>query len=103
MISELLEAGRERTRTVKEGDIGDQVRQLSDLVRDAERGLAGLDPMPWARRLEESYPELDRSLHWLIDRQRFDDALQLCISLVDFWMSSGRLRKGERGSGARWR
>jgi tetratricopeptide (TPR) repeat protein len=78
----------------KSGDIGDRVLQLSDLVRDAEAGLASLDPAPWARRLEESYHEVEASLRWLIDRQRQDDALPLCISLVDFWMSTGRIDKG---------
>jgi tetratricopeptide (TPR) repeat protein len=76
------------------GDIGDRVLQLSNLAREAEGGLASLDPGPWARRLEESYSELEASLRWLIDPQRHDDALQLCISLVDFWMSTGRIDEG---------
>jgi tetratricopeptide (TPR) repeat protein len=76
------------------GDPGDRFRQLSDLAREAERGLAGLDPAPWARRLEESHAGLEASLRWLIDQQRCNDALRLCIALVDFWMSSERLDEG---------
>jgi tetratricopeptide (TPR) repeat protein len=73
---------------------GDRVRELADFAQDAERGLAGRDPKPWARRLEESYADLETALQWLIDREQYDDALRLCISLVDFWMSSERLAAG---------
>ncbi|HTK07049.1 MAG TPA: tetratricopeptide repeat protein [Ktedonobacteraceae bacterium] len=51
----------------------------------------------WLNRLEGDYPNLQAALRWLLEQERFAEALRLCTALLFFWLIRDR-----QGEGYQW-
>jgi DNA-binding CsgD family transcriptional regulator len=64
------------------------------LVRAAEPGFHGREQVRWMRRLEQAYVNLRAACDWALDRQQWEQGLQLAAGLWPFWEVSGRTAEG---------
>jgi predicted ATPase/class 3 adenylate cyclase len=65
-------------------------------AREAERGLRDAGQEGWLARLDLEHDNLRAALRWLLDRDRWDDALYLAAALGAYWQTRGFLAEGRR-------
>ena len=64
------------------------------LAREAEQGLRGAAQEAWLARLDLEHDNLRAALRWLLDHERWADALSLAAAISAYWQTRGFLAEG---------
>lgn len=96
LLDTLRRFGADELRAVE--DVGHRLalhaRWYLQLAEEAEPHLRGQDEADWLNHLQQEYGNLQAALRWLLDNDRFDDALRFAASLRRFWRARGYVSDG---------
>ena len=72
-----------------------EAESVSAWIAQANVGIRGLEGKAWLQRVEEKLPQIESALTWWIDNSMASSAARAAISLVPYWMTSGRFAQGQ--------
>jgi predicted ATPase/DNA-binding SARP family transcriptional activator len=98
LLETLRQYGQEQLRLAGEEAVvyGRYAQRCLMLLDKVNQRLAGFDKIAWLQRMMIEHTHIRTLLSWFITQQRGEEALELCINLVAFWMDCGSLGEGYR-------
>ena len=69
-------------------------RHFASLAAQGAGSSGGPDARRWTARLEAAVDDLDATLQWAAETGEIDLALEVCVWLTRWWLSTGRLSVG---------
>ncbi|GAC1366452.1 MAG: hypothetical protein NVSMB44_30190 [Ktedonobacteraceae bacterium] len=98
MLETIREYAQERLAASDEADLARQAHAAYYLsfVEKAEPEILSPNQLYWLDRLEQEYDNLRATIHYLLERERFEDAMRLTGASTFSWSMRAHLQEGRR-------